>query len=427
MTAPTPFRPTRLLDSARRLDSDMTNIPFLLRLNYGLAGIRERSTCIVDGYWTHTFHFELPTSVGSLPGGGPSVPRRYRRAPSRPTTTTLNASMICNGSCNHLEGLWRANREISQATLRSIQRLVDRIGSLLPDLLSRDRRRTTRGLINFIGDASSYLFGTATESDIAGLRQEILKIKNWAGASTADAERTREGMATFVRLQNQRLDTMREVLDRDQKALEYLRRHVESANSQMQMIDRDVSYTLCELAQYVDLHDGIQELEAGIEDLIRGQLTPSMISVEQLGDALLNISEALMLQGNAPFRLCQASPQAVYRNPSYDFARHGNELFIRLHLPYTRHDETMNVYSIYTFPMKVPGDRGFITQLQDFPKFVVTHLASGMVGELTELPRHDLIESSSVIWHGPDSCAFRLLSDSTDDVHEICRFTASRA
>ena len=124
--------------------------------------------------------------------------------------------MICNGSCNHLEGLWRANREISQATLRSIQRLVDRIGSLLPDLLSRDRRRTTRGLINFIGDASSYLFGTATESDIAGLRQEILKIKNWAGASTADAERTREGMATFVRLQNQRLDTMREVLDRDQ-------------------------------------------------------------------------------------------------------------------------------------------------------------------------------------------------------------------
>src|SRR5208282_1652643 len=97
------------------------------------------------------------------------------------------------------------------------------------------------------------------------------------------------------------------------------------------------------------------------------------------------------------------------------------------HLPYTRHDETMNVYSIYTFPMKVPGDRGFITQLQDFPKFVATHLASGMVGELTELPRHDLIESSSVLWHGRESCAFRLLSDSTDDIHEIFRFTASRA
>src|SRR5208282_5848560 len=126
-----------------------------------------------------------------------------------------------------------------------------------------------------------------------------LKIKNWAGASTADAESTREGMATFVRLQNYRLDTMREVLDRDQQTLEYLRRHVESANSQMQMIDRVVSYILREMAQYVDLHDGIQELEAGIENLIRGQLTPRMISVEQIGDALLNISEALMLQGNA--------------------------------------------------------------------------------------------------------------------------------
>jgi hypothetical protein len=34
----------------------------------------------------------------------------------------------------------------------------------------------------------------------------------------------------------------------------------------------------------------------------------------------------------------------------------------------------------------VPGDKGFITQLADLPKFVVTQLAHGMVGELLELP-----------------------------------------
>ena len=55
---------------------------------------------------------------------------------------------------------------------------------------------------------------------------------------------------------------------------------------------------------------------------------------------------------------------------------------------------------------------------------MVTHLASGVMGELTDLPRHDLIELLSVIWHGPDSCAFRLLSDSTDDIQETFRFTA---
>ena len=59
------------------------------------------------------------------------------------------------------------------------------------------------------------------------------------------------------------------------------------------------------------LHDGVQELELGIEDLIRGQLTPRMISVEQLGEAILNVSEALSAKGTTQFRLCQTTPRDV--------------------------------------------------------------------------------------------------------------------
>ena len=87
----------------------------------------------------------------------------------------------------------------------------------------------------------------------------------------------------------------------------------------------------------------------------------------------------------------------------------------------------MNVYRIHTFPMKVPGDKGFITQLADFPKILVTRLAQGMVGELSELPRQELIESSSVLWLASDSCASKLLTDRTYDVHTVCTFTARRA
>jgi len=97
-----------------------------------------------------------------------------------------------------------------------------------------------------------------------------------------------------------------------------------------------------------------------------------------------------------------------------------------LRLPYSRHG-TMHVYRMHTFPMKVPGDKGFITQLTAFPKFVVTRFSHGMVGELSESPRHELIESSSVVWHGSGSCTSRLLSDQTDDIHEVCQFTARKA
>src|SRR5208282_2412684 len=65
-------------------------------------------------------------------------------------------------------------------------------------------------------------------------------------------------------------------------------------------------------------------------------------------------------------------------------------------------------------------------QLQHVPNFVVTKLADGLVGELSERPTHGLIESSAVIWHKSDSCAAKLLSDITDDIHQVCTFVARK-
>ena len=285
----------RLLDSRRRFDFERVNTPHLLRLNFGLAGVKARTACIVDGYWTHTFRFELPvgawSDLGNEPGtligvsGDPKLLKvtLLRNATlntsfstTRPRDTGIERPQAYTG--NSLDTVRQANRELSLATLKSIQHLVDRIKSLLPDLALRDRRRLSRGLFDFVGDASSYLFGTATASDIDGLRQEVRKIKDWAGTAKVDNERTREGLATFTRLSNQRFDAMREVLDREQKALEILHKEAQSATNEMHLLDMMISFSLRELASYVSLHDSIQELELGMEDLIRGQLTPRMIS-----------------------------------------------------------------------------------------------------------------------------------------------------
>ena len=45
----------------RQVESDVAaRSPFLTRLNYGLAVVKLRQVCVVDGYWSHTFHIELP-------------------------------------------------------------------------------------------------------------------------------------------------------------------------------------------------------------------------------------------------------------------------------------------------------------------------------------------------------------------------------
>src|SRR5664279_1188965 len=87
----------------------------------------------------------------------------------------------------------------------------------------------------------------------------------------------------------------------------------------------------------------------------------------------------------------------------------------------------MNVYKTTTFPLRVPGRQGFVTELQDFPRFVVTHLARGLVGELSEMPRMAFIESAAIKWHNEDSCVASLLIDRSDQIHQRCLFTARQA
>jgi hypothetical protein len=410
-------------------DTTSTSSPYLIRLNYGLAGIKLRQGCIVDGFWTHTFYFALPTDASQSASGGPTTraPRAAVSVPPEPMMDEgINSSLVCKGPCHQLEGLLGATRTLGTATLSSIGRMTDRIFALLPDMTVdwlHSLRRQPRGLINVIGSVSSYLFGTATNSDVESLRVEIRKILNANDISNTDSARTSESMSTFTRLQNSRLDSMHALMALDQKSLAVLYTEATESRTERALERHIISHAMLELAQFVGLHDGIMEFELGIEDLVHGQITPRLISADQLWGVLQNISGYLSEKGDGGFRLCQNSPQEVYTSPSFVYARHRRDLYIHMRFPYSRH-ERLNVYRIHTFPMRVPGSQGFVTELQDFPRFVVTNLAKGMVGELSESPRHDYIDSAEIKWHGRGSCAVKLLQDRSDDIHRICPFSA---
>jgi len=304
-------------------DTTSTSSPYLIRLNYGLAGIKLRRGCIVDGFWTHTFYFALPTDASQSASGGPTTraPRAAVSVPPEPMMDEgINSSLVCKGPCHQLEGLLGATRTLGTATLSSIGRMTDRIFALLPDMTVdwlHSLRRQPRGLINVIGSVSSYLFGTATNSDVESLRVEIRKILNANDISNTDSARTRESMSTFTRLQNSRLDSMHALMALDQKSLAVLYTEATESRTERALERHIISHAMLELAQFVGLHDGIMEFELGIEDLVHGQITPRLISADQLWGVLQNISGYLSEKGDGEFRLCQNSPQEVYTSPSF--------------------------------------------------------------------------------------------------------------
>jgi hypothetical protein len=76
-----------------------------------------------------------------------------------------------------------------------------------------------RGIINGVGTALGWLFGTASEADIKGLQEAIEQAKSLAGTAAADAARAREGVATFTKIANQRLDNMRAILEEEHQTV----------------------------------------------------------------------------------------------------------------------------------------------------------------------------------------------------------------
>ena len=67
---------------------------------------------------------------------------------------------------------------------------------------------------------SSYLFGTATTGDINELKEMIKKVEATVQTEAADSARVREGLAQYTKLQNDRMDNLKNVLQEEHKTFE---------------------------------------------------------------------------------------------------------------------------------------------------------------------------------------------------------------
>jgi hypothetical protein len=78
--------------------------------------------------------------------------------------------------------------------------------------------------------------------------------------------------------------------------------------------------------------------------------------------------------------------------------------------------------------MKVNGQQGFVTQLQDVPKYFVSSLAQNLVGEIPEIPSFPLVEMYEVKWHteNTQSCIYHLLRDEPQLAAAFCQFSARK-
>jgi hypothetical protein len=253
------------------------------------------------------------------------------------------------------------------------------------------------------------------------LRKEILAIKSMSVEAAADASYTRQGMATFTKLQNQRLDDMHQVLGEQQKEIGTIVHEIRQISENSMTEIGAITFMALELERYIKLHDNIQEFQLGIEDLIQGHLTSKLIDVSILAGLIRNISTDLRKTQRT---LCFSTPREILASRNFDFTRYENEIFIRLRIPFSSYDK-VNVYRTMLFPLPVTGNQNLTTIMQSFPLHIILYRSREMIGELLAQPDDPVVDIADIKWHryADQSCLFHIVYDDPEKIKTYCDFS----
>lgn len=124
-----------------------------------------------------------------------------------------------------------------------------------------------------------------------------------AETAAADAYRSREGLATFIKLSNERIGKHHDVLLLQQKAIGQIYQEILTTTEEIQLDYNTITYMAMELANYVSVHDTVQLLELDVEDMVHGHLIPRLVDANTLTGALANIMRLLKRQAKRPCNL----------------------------------------------------------------------------------------------------------------------------
>jgi hypothetical protein len=194
--------------------------------------------------------------------------------PSRSDFVVTNNGTGCDGECPEMQIVIQATRHLATSMQATLSAMIDRVSDILSDVASASphgRRRPARAL-DFLGDFSSWAFGTARSKQVSEVKDMLNKVETMAETAAADASRTRKGLATFTKRSNKRIDKLHDVLKLQQKSIGQIYQEILATAELVQHEYSTITYMAIEMAKYVSVHDTVQLLELGVEDLVHGQL-----------------------------------------------------------------------------------------------------------------------------------------------------------
>jgi hypothetical protein len=378
------------------------------RLNYGVVATKTGTVCLVEDYAIHTVRIQLPALVEL-------------------DISVQNETTPCDAICMRLRQVVAGTKNLISTMQSSVTEMTERIFGLLPDISETPlkRKRQPRALFSFVGSISNFLFGTLTEESIEEMKKTIADVQLIAQTSLDDVTKMRSATQQFSQITSQRLNGMHAILNEQQKSVTEVTKEIRQVSQTQWMWISALTLALDELTRFIQIHDAIFELEAGVQALMYGHLTPALIGVRELNVILTNVSRVVEARG---MKLCAITAKDVYEAKTYAYARHENSLYIKLLIPYTRFPP-LSVYRTAVLSLPVTGQQKLVTQLQNFPRWILRDAKDTFLAHLIEPVNSPVVELSNVILHyrTNNSCVTAIVKDDANLIKQNCEFSTRKA
>jgi len=378
-----------------------------LRPNYGVVFTYEGSAGVPQDYWPHTFHLQLPVLPETLP------------------TTDLCAHPSTSGICQEFPLLVELVSNFTASSVDRIRSAVQMIYDLLPESSAGvDSFKSKRSLLPVIGKLSRTLFGTATEDDVETLAAHINSITKSQSELLHAFQVQNDHLSSYMTLSQARLTNFEALFTQQQVDL------VDMLNTNRQWVmksNRDLTLMLQFLftrySDYILLTQQITELTAGIQILLTGLLSPSLISADTLRHTITELQNHLR-SPTIQAHLVETNPTFYYTSHEFLFVRTGTNLFITIKFPIC-HDgiATLNVYRVHTFPVPLGNNSDLVTMLSTPSSlFALSSDAAFMAEDIRALPNKGLFQVNMLMQASTSSCLFALFRDLSSSVKTVCTF-----
>ena len=172
----------------------------------------------------------------------------------------------------------------------------------------------------------------------------------------------------------------------------------------------------------------LDKLEVGVQQLLQGRLSRSLLSTEELSMGLTRAQEALV---DSPYSIVDNDCNFYYNHGQIAYSIAGDGIFISIYVPITSKISHFDIWKLWTLPVPVSHGSLNASMLIRVPEFLgvssdeehFLELSSGDLQSCAGSKRLSCVSLPSAVSAYKPSCVISLFFNQNDGVMSHCQFS----